>query len=878
MLVVEDTEASELKRFVVIDASASLGLVQVGSSIRTFDPPRILSYYGMLESRLHDLSTRYSTAFKFLPRKAYEYLKRPPVIGSLYQNVLDSSNNSWLADFFIVHPLVSVGSTILPRTQQDNNTELVHRWCTTPPYGPRLYYSQDMRLGRTTRNGWTCVLNANELGDVFQGPNSESLAMYLRSKFPIFVNLNGPDDLDFLLKWTISLKQMGYETPDIIVSAGWHKEWGEGITRLLDLPNIRMTTAGATVYSLAAIINHLRKDGHGADWSSRLVFSSGYPETQAGDSIPELLSLLMSRSISAKAEDIQRILGGNILALMPPRPPFLHYVENCMSLVAEGRLGKTSMNELSRILEIMATQHLHGVVSIDNMISEDGGNVDLNSYVLTMKDPSSISAMSLALLVERDDTLRLAGWRASFTENLHNRSLGIHNTLVRVSTKSEGPILTSPAHLSRFHHELLKGLQVGHMNEIVSSLTFGVAFRDAEPGLFLLCEEDMRAIGAAPGDIVVALEPGTSNWGVGQVQEASWCPQKKIVISREDADLIGLRNPTTVDLVRFTGRPEAIDNVVFAFESPVSSDAGETSAYLRMNEEEILKKLDGRLLGKGAKVWIGEDRDRISMTLVKSRPQLDPGQIAKLSVDGMSLWPKESFREFNIILAIVHNAEMRQRDIPLETPLYLKRILSPLAKRVKGIDQFLGSLGDLITRQELATIMSLLAIQNLSVNRSSGRLALVSIGDKASKFTIQKGMDIQTSLEFEDDMQSDDVLQSLVFFIMDTADETSTGGQMSEALRTIAELVEDFGQEKPTLAIAITSELVEDEDKLLPFLRAIGGTDNTRLDVIGIESGADMPQIVGNLDLANSRVVPIEIFSASLFESYLLSSIREMTS
>lgn len=878
MLVVEDTEASELKRFVVIDASVSLGLVQIGSLIRTFDPPRVLSYFGMLESRLHDFSTKYSAAFKFLPRKAYEYLKQPPVIGSLYQNVLDASSNSWLADFFLVHPLVSVGNTKLPPTQQEKNTELVHRWCTTPPYGPRLYYSQDMRLGRTTRSGWTCLLNATDLDSAFQGPNGDSLEMYIRSNLPVFINLKGPEDLDSLLKWSISLRQMGHQAPGIIVSAGRHRAWGHDITRLLDLPNIRITTAGATVSSLSTIVTYLRENGRGTDWSTRLVFSSGYPETQTGDSIPELLSLLLSRNVSAKAEDIQRILGGNVLALLPPRPPFLDYVENCMSVVAEGRLGKTSMDELSRILEIMATQRLHGIVSIDNMISENGGRVDLNSYVLTVKDPSSPSAMSLALLIERDDTLRVAGWRSSFSENLRSRSVGIHNTLVRASTKSEGPILTSPAHLSRFHYELLKCLQVSYLNEVVSSLTFGVVFRDTEPGVFMLCEEDMRAIGASGGDIVVALEPGTNNWGVGKMEVASWCPPKKVAISRDDADLIGLRDPTTVDLVRITGKADEISNAMFAFEESAPSASGETYSYLRMNEEDIQRRLDGRLVGKGAKVWIGRDSHMISLTLVKSSPQLDPGRIAKLSVDGMSIWPAESFKEFNLILAIIHSEGMQHRDVPLKTPFYLRHMLSSLISRVHGVDEFLSNLGDMITRQELATIMSLVAIQSLSVNRSGGRLAVVSIGDKATKFTIQRGHEIQTHLEFEEDMQSEEVLQSLVFFTMDIAEETSSGGKMSEALRTIAELVEDFGEEKPTLAIVITTAPDEEEENLRPFLRSIRRTDAIRLDFIGFESDSDAERLFDTLELTNTRVVPIELFSASLFESYLLSSIKDITS
>jgi len=80
VLVVEDIEANEIHHFVIFDASLQLGIVRAGTYIQTFDPDRVFSYYNMVENQLHDFATHYSGAFKFLPRRAYDYLKKPRLL------------------------------------------------------------------------------------------------------------------------------------------------------------------------------------------------------------------------------------------------------------------------------------------------------------------------------------------------------------------------------------------------------------------------------------------------------------------------------------------------------------------------------------------------------------------------------------------------------------------------------------------------------------------------------------------------------------------------------------------------------------------------------------------------------------------------------
>ncbi|MHA1930392.1 MAG: hypothetical protein ACTSV2_17610, partial [Candidatus Thorarchaeota archaeon] len=260
MLVVEDIEANEIHHFMIIDASLQLGIVRAGTYIQTFDPDRVFSYYNMVENQLHDFANEYSGAFKFLPRRAYDYLKKPRLLSEFTQGASELSQSSWLADFLVVNPLIGFGDTILPSAQQDANVESVHRWATLPPISPRLYHLQDMRLDRRTPAGWGCILNASDLAQSIKGPNRTDILKCVKTGSPIFIELESPDDLDPLLEWIILLKDAGLKPPKLVLKARSQKDWGQDITRLLDIPNSKLLTAGATISSLSTIIRYLRKE------------------------------------------------------------------------------------------------------------------------------------------------------------------------------------------------------------------------------------------------------------------------------------------------------------------------------------------------------------------------------------------------------------------------------------------------------------------------------------------------------------------------------------------------------------------------------------------------------------------------------------------
>ena len=123
MIVVEDTEANEIHRFIVVDSSIHLGIIRAGTNIRTFDPDRAFSYYSMVESQLHDFSSQYPGAFKYVPRRVYDYLRKPKLLSEFYHDSASSSQTSWITDYLVVKPLISLGDTMLPSLQQTANAE-----------------------------------------------------------------------------------------------------------------------------------------------------------------------------------------------------------------------------------------------------------------------------------------------------------------------------------------------------------------------------------------------------------------------------------------------------------------------------------------------------------------------------------------------------------------------------------------------------------------------------------------------------------------------------------------------------------------------------------------------------------------------------------
>ncbi|MFW9788276.1 MAG: hypothetical protein ACFFE2_03025 [Candidatus Thorarchaeota archaeon] len=875
MIVVEDTEANEIHRFLVVDSSIQLGIVRAGANIRTFDPDRAFGFYSMVESQLHDFSAQYPGAFKYLPRRVYDYLRKPKLLGEFYHE--SSSQANWIADYLIVKPLIGIGDTMLPTLQQNANAESIYRWSIVPPYSPRLLHLQDMRLDRRTEQGWGCVLSAQDLKYILKGSNRKDLIDSIKTGKPIFVQLGPVSELDPLLEWLVLLKQAGLKTPNLILSVKNHKEWGKEITRLLDVPGSRVLTSGATISSLSTIIRHMRKQQSDINWSKRLIFASSYPETQFGDSVSEVFSYLLSRNLAAEPEEIQRILGGNILTLLPPRPAFLVYEDNNASVVAEESLGKAAMNELARILQLLDARKTLGVVSLDYMIDSDGGRVHLDSAVLSLKSPASPKATSLVVLLEKNGSVLVSGWKQAFSDSLISRDGVLLDTLVRANAKLEGPIYGSPAHLTRFDQALLTCLQVENPKEILSALHFGVEIAKSEPGIFFMCNNDMSALEIVSGDYLLALDSSTGRWAAGEARQHPRCGERSIVVSESDASLFGFRNSSVVNLVKYENDIVDISNAVFSFTAPNNLDNAELTSFIHLHDKEIRNTIDGTLVGLDTRLSVGSEATEVNLCLENSLPQLQSGQVGRLKEETAEFRPQQAFREINLIVCVSKGMKMKTKDVSLKTLHAARSQLSSLTRKVPELVSFIDRLRKTVSRSQIAALTALTIVNILIHNRTEGRLALVTFGETSEKFSIQRGKEVQTYVEFFEDLQSEEVLISLIYSIMDAIEDVDGHEDMAGAYRSVAEYLEDFGPERPTLAIVLSNGVGHYDEEHLSFLRAISEYDRYQLDILTLGKNGDMKSSLRMLKGLNSRVLPVESFSNHAFTGYLLNTIELLT-
>lgn len=877
MIVVEDTEANEIHRFVVVDSSIHLGIVRAGKNIRTFDPERAFSYYTMVESQLHDFSSQYPGAFKYLPRRVYDYLRKPKLLSEFYHGSTTTAQTSWIADYLVVKPLISLGNTMLPALQQKANAESIYRWATVPPHSPRLLHLQDMRLDQRTEKGWGCVLRAESLQQILKGSNRRDLLENIKNNRPLFIELGPPSELDPLLEWLVLLKQAGLRNPSLILSVKNHKEWGKEITRLLDVPGSRVLTSGATISSLSTLIRHMRKNHSDINWSKRLMFASAYPATQFGDSISEVFSYLLSRNLAAEPNEIQRVLGGNMLSILPPRPMFLNYEENNASVVAEESLGKAAMNELARILQLLEARKMLGIVSIDYMIDDDGGQVHLDSAVLTLKSPTAQKATSLAVLLEKNGSIMVSGWKEAFSESLVTRDGVLLDTLVRANAKLEGPIYGSPAHLTRFDQALLTCFQLDNPKEVLSALHFGIEIAKSESGVFFMCRENMSALDVASGDYVLALDSKTGKWAAGESREHPRCGERTIVVSESDAALFGFRNSSVVNLVKYEDEIVNISKAILSYDASQSLDNAELSSFIHLHEKEIRESLSGILIGRDTRVSVGSEDKAVNLCLKNSEPQLLSGKVGRLSGEKVYFRPKQAFSDINVILCISKASKMRTKDVLLKTLHAARAQLATLSEKVPELATFLNGLRKNVSRSQIAALIALTVVNTFVYNRTEGRLALVTFGENPEKFSIQRGKEVQPYIEFFEDLQSEEVLVSLIYSLMDIVDEVDGHENMAGAYRSIAEYLEDFGTERPTLALVLGNGVGTYDEEHLSFLRAISDHDRYRLDILCLGKDVDVKSSLRLLKGLKSRVLPLESYSSQLFARYLLDFIESVT-
>jgi hypothetical protein len=251
--------------------------------------------------------------------------------------------------------------------------------------------------------------------------------------------------------------------------------------------------------------------------------------------------------------------------MLPPRPQFLNLKTSEGSILAEGKLGDTALLEISRLIRILAAQKLHRVVSVDMMTDESGGIVDFNTAIMSIEEIKTGLTRSVALHKERDGSLRVSGWRESFSDSMPNRSATMLRTLIRSSDKV--PSLDAPSHLATFNRGFLTSAGVQDPRGVISSLQFELHPEDINEGTILMCPDDMRAIGVSRGNIVTVLDAISGHWWGTKVHESNACPSRKLIFSRKDVRNLGLTEDTKLDIVRYTDDTPTISKILLTHES-----------------------------------------------------------------------------------------------------------------------------------------------------------------------------------------------------------------------------------------------------------------------------------------------------------------------
>ncbi len=875
MIVAEDQETGEIRQFMVIDANVRLGVVQAGTHIRTFDPKRLLNYYTLVENQLNDYAARYPNSFKFLPRRAYSYLMQPDILGELSDSPLDTGGDNWFSDLFMIYSLADIRDRPIPKYQQKANIDSSFRWSTTAPWGTRTYYLQDLRYGSSSRRGWGCVVDASRITDTMRGSERNDLIQYVSKGLPIFLELNELSDFDELMQWLVNLKESGLPAPKIVYSIRTHKNWRGKLSELLEIPSSYLLISGSMITTLSDLVNDTQF-ANNEEWSRRLIYGSAYPETQNGDGIPEILSFLLSKTLDASPEALQRVLAGNILSLLPPKPPFIKYREPSMTAVLEGTLGRTGLVELSRVLRLLSAKGEADIVSLDPMISDDGGKVTSNPLVLTLRKPNSTEGISFIVFRERNGSLHIAGWKSAYDEKIIDRDTGNISTLLRTISKTDASILESPEHLVTFIHTLLMNVHVEDLQGAISALHFKLLSHDGKPGVLHINEHDAEMIGISDGEMLLVIDYDTGQWWGNKSRITRTCTERCVIMDAKEMVLRGLSEAARLDVIKYTGPIKDLSDMALSYNIPLEFEV-ETNAYLQIQKEKLLKGLKGLYISRGSRIQIGHSENPISMILAGSTPEIENGQLGYISDVRLDFVSDQFLKAINIILCFIPDNSMKNKDISFETKFSTIQALETITLHTKDIDSRIKQFQDELERRDAALLFSFILMNAIQYNNSEGKFGLVDVSEKAAKFSVQKQDSIQSYVSFADELCTREVLISVLYFISDTMEVVTNKSNLNQGYRAIAELMEDFGNDLPTLVLILGSDMGDQSYEKYPFLKSILKMERYQMEYLNFQKSSENNVTFTIPEGIKGRVIPIEEFSVHSVIGYLAMMIGGLT-
>lgn len=800
MLVGEDMMTSELVRLHVLDAAVSMGEVSMGARSVAVSPDRLLAHVKLVEDSLLTETSRNPSLFRYLPRRAYSDLMAPPILSDLCKGVQSDITRSWLCDQFIVKPLARLRGARLPRNMRESNARRVREWAFTSIHSPRFYVAQDLRWGLNDEPGWVCVLATKDIRDLLAGPHRHGILEYASRGIPLFVEIEHGSEAEIVLEWMTQLKLAGLGAARVVLSPIDHEACLSDLCRLLELPQIMVTTSGASVESLETEIQVL-KNSRRQDWASGLVFASNYPELKTREDTPaSILEFLMSKRLSAEPGDLQKILGGNILSRLPIVPP-LHRIRLSRECVtAEGALARTALTEFLQMVHLLSSLRKQNPVSLGFMLSPDGSRVDTDMVVIVMKEYYSNVGSITLLEYRKEGALRIAGWSESLARAIRQRASEPAHTMIGAACMS-GTQLESPAHLPIFRQSVLKVLRVDGPEEVLAASQFRVELAESALGL-QINPHDLSAIGAREHDLLTIIDPASGSWGIIQAQTTEDIENKRVRLPDKFARMVGLGNASSIEILRFNAEILEPERITLVYSLPDCVSIGEVSALVYLHQDEILAELRDIMVGKGTRLHPVPREPALELRLYDSDIEITQASVAVLRSAAVSLRPVQATLDVNVIVCIMLTPKMNKQDCRIRSR---RRVTRALNEVVSGLDleDVLGMSDGPMTRRQLAIVTALYLLWLFSSNRSDAKIGFIVASGTPQKFSIQKGNTVQFYAEFCNDLSQREVIMSAVLMLADCMAQPDDSDSAEHGKRLISEMLEDFGPERPTAIFVI---------------------------------------------------------------------------
>jgi hypothetical protein len=819
MLVVEDIKTREIYRFLVVDGCMQIGVVTLNSHEKTFDAERALGYVSRVKGQLLSLVSSYKHSYRYVLRRAYDHLKKPPFLASLSGGPAGAQETEWLVDQFAVKPLLSIGGLNLTQRNQERSSKLVVSATKASQNEGRFFRIQDTGGTDATR-GFFIAVHAKRILKMMEGKDRNDILRFVKRGRPILIQLAEPEELDDVLKWLIHMRDSNLRDPVLILHALDHKKWTDRIERLVDIPHARILTAGSTIVSLSSLIGALRRKlGNG--WSERLVFGSNYPETNLGDGIPELLSYLLSKNLDASPQDIQRILAGNLLALLPIRPPYLKYQDRDGGVVAEGRLGKPAMQELIRVVQILTSSREYTLESFSYAHDRETGTIDTSTFVLTLLDEQSKRGTTVVVRQNPDSSLEVCSWSPQFDITDVAQDPSNLKALVRSCSTTSALIFDSPVHLNSYVKGLTKCFNVRRPEELLAALRYRLETAEIPRGHLRLADASIGALGKSADDAILAMSQRKGQWWVARSIPSYEARPRTVMISEDDLRYLGLEIGEEIDLTGYQEGVVEAERILLTTKPQEDVDPGETYSYLHLHSRQIKEAVRPLLLGQGSKVYPFAKRDSLPLEVVRTDPLVQTGEIATLTEAEIMVRQPEFLEDVDVIICIALGKQMVLRDLEIGTPYSVGARLKETLQDLENYPDFLDDLGADSSRLQVAVISALLILESLEENRSEGRLGLCIAGERLKRFSIQHGAEIQDFVDFDRDLESPEVRAALRMFLLDALQENKSSKATAHAYRAINEYVDDFGMARPALAVLIGDFADEVDETARPFVHAL---------------------------------------------------------